>query len=67
MNNFMYLGHAQLAALLPARPLSFFRVRQSVRLDLLNSLGTETRNIYYFPLKSETKGPLIPTVLVQRN
>ena len=32
-----------------ARPLSFFRVRSSVRLDLLNSLGTETRNIYYFP------------------
>ena len=32
-----------------ACPLSFFRVRSSVRLDLLNSLGTETRNIYYFP------------------
>ena len=35
--------------------------RSSVRLDLLNSLGTETRNIYYFPLKSETERPQIPT------
>ena len=49
MNYFMYFGHAQLAACIVASPPSAFS------LDLLNSLGTTTRNVYYFPCKSETK------------